>query len=472
MSIDLSPEEFRRLAHIAVEVVCEHLAALEEGPARKPVPKPHRARLLEQPSPQTPQSPEELLKRIANEVMPYPMGNSNPRFLAWVNSPPAPLGIIADFMASALNPSVAGGDHAATYVEHAVLRWIREALGFSQSSGAILTSGGSMANLIGLATMRHTQTQRVDRTAGLQSLSAPLRVYASEQGHSCIEKALILLGFGTKNLRKVPTDSNFRMDLHALASMVADDREQGYHPACVAASAGTVNTGAIDPLDAIADFCKEQELWFHIDGAYGGFGVLAPSARPHYQGLERADSIAVDPHKWLYTPIECGCAVVADTEAMRSAFSLVPEYLRDDTEMPWFAEFGTQQTRGFRALKLWTLLQQMGLPGYGELLERDIQLNQLFAKELSHHPRFEVLSQSHLSITCFQHVPTALNGNRSALEEHNTQLLLRLQQEGHYYLTSTRLNNHYVLRTCIVNFRTQREDLLGLIERLDQLAGE
>lgn len=470
MSIDLSPEEFRKLAHQAVDAICDHLGGLPQSPARKPVPHEHRNALMHQPSPQKPHAPEELLARIQNDLFPYPMGNASPRFLAWVNSPPAPLGILADFMASAFNPSVAGGDHAATYVEHAVLNWIREVMQFAPDSGAILTSGGSMANLIGLGTMRHVKTKGQSRRQGLQSLDTPLILYTSDQGHSCIEKAALLLGLGAENIRKIPTTSNFQMDLEALAKQVEMDRQQGLQPACVAASAGTVNTGTIDPLNDIADFCQANELWFHIDGAYGGFAILAPSATEHYKGIERADSIAVDPHKWLYVPIECGCALVADKAAMRAAFSLVPEYLQDDTEMPWFAEFGTQQTRGFRALKLWTLFQQMGIPGYSELLERDIQVNQSFAKLVTEHPNFTLKSESPLSITCFQHSPASLPQDTQALEKHNSALLQKLQEEGHFYLTSTRLHGEYVLRTCIVNFRTQKKHMVELLEYLDNLS--
>jgi glutamate/tyrosine decarboxylase-like PLP-dependent enzyme len=362
--IDLSPDAFRELGYRAIDLIAEQLAAIPDAPVRRAMPDELRQQILGQPLPKVAQSPTVLLEAFASEIFPYPMGNVSPRFFGWVNSPPAPLGILADLLAAALNSSVAGGDHAATYVEHAVLNWLKSMMTYPADSGALLASGGSVANLLGLAVMRHVITEGKVRVRGLGA--SPFVIYTSTQGHSCVQKAVELLGFGSDYLRKIPVDDDYQINVAQLRAQIKSDRGDGLTPVCVVASAGTVNTGAIDPLEEIADV--------HVDGAYGGFGILAAQTAGMYKGIERADSLAVDPHKWLYVPVECGCALVRDAQAMRDAFSLVPPYLRDDTALPWFSEFGIQQTRGFKALKLWLVMQQIGEHGYRELISRDVAL--------------------------------------------------------------------------------------------------
>jgi glutamate/tyrosine decarboxylase-like PLP-dependent enzyme len=421
-----------------------------------------RQSLLDQPLPAAGRDPDQVLEAVAEHVLPYPMGNISPRFFGWINSPAAPLGVLADLLAGGLNASVAGGDHAATYVEHAVLGWLKRLLGYPAVSGGLLVSGGSMASLVGLAVMRFVKAQSPIRARGLQGQAAPMVVYTSTQGHSCIEKAVELLGIGHDYLRKIPTDSDQRIDLDLLKAQIAADRAAGLRPVCVAASAGTVNTGAIDPLDALADLCAAEQLWFHIDGAYGGVGVLAEQTAGLYAGMERADSLAIDPHKWLYMPVECGCIFVRDAQAMRDAFSLTPPYLRDDANLPWFSEFGPQQTRGFRALKLWMVLQQIGEQGYRELISRDIALARALQARISAHPDFELVAAGPLSITCFRYTPPGAHD----LDALNRRLLDLVQREGQVFLTSTQLDGMFVLRACVVNFRTTEADLDTLLDVL------
>jgi aromatic-L-amino-acid decarboxylase len=370
--------------------------------------------------------------------------------------------VLAELLAGGLNASVAGGDHAATYVEHAVLGWLKRLLGFPSASGGLLVSGGSMANLVGLAVMRFVKAQGAIRARGFQDETAPMVVYTSTQGHSCIEKAVELLGIGHDYLRNIPTDSDQRIDLDLLKAQIAADRAIGLRPVCVAASAGTVNTGAIDPLDALADLCAAEQLWFHIDGAYGGVGVLAEQTAGLYAGMERADSLAIDPHKWLYMPVECGCIFVRDAQAMRDAFSLTPPYLRDDANLPWFSEFGPQQTRGFRALKLWMVLQQIGEQGYRELISRDIALAHALQARIRAHPDFELVAAGPLSITCFRYTSPGAHD----LDALNRRLLDLVQREGQVFLTSTQLDGMFVLRACVVNFRTTEADLDTLLDVL------
>jgi aromatic-L-amino-acid decarboxylase len=460
--IDLSPEEFRQLGYRAIDILTEQLASVQEAPTRQPVPDDLRERFLHQPLPETEHEPAALIESFAQNVLPYPMGNSSPRFFAWVNSPPAPLGILAELLAAGLNPSVAGGDHAATYIEHAALKWLRTIMGYPAESGAVLCSGGSVATLIGLTAMRYVKTGGQIRKTGFQNSDAPMVIYTSTQGHSCIQKAVEILGFGSEYLRKIPVDSDYRMDITALKAQIQADREAGLHPVCVAASAGTVNTGAIDPLDAIADVCAAEGLWFHVDGAYGGVGILADQTTGLYRGIERADSLGIDPHKWLYMPIECGCAFVRDAQIMRETFSLVPPYLRDDTAMPWFSEFTIQQTRGFKALKLWMVMQQIGVEGYRELISHDIQMARALQAKIQERPDFELVAHGPLSITCFRYCPTGVEDANKL----NKQAAEIVQREGKAFLTTTELNGQTVLRACIVNFRTKETDLDILLDAI------
>jgi glutamate/tyrosine decarboxylase-like PLP-dependent enzyme len=460
--IDLTPEQFRQLGYRAVDLLAEQLAGLPEAPSRRPVPDALRQQLLGQPLPDEGRPAAQVLDAVAEYVLPYPMGNISPRFFAWVNSPAAPLGVLAELLAGGMNSSVAGGDHAATYVEHAVLAWLKQLLGYPAGSGGLLISGGSMANLVGLAVMRFVKAQGAIRARGFQDEPAPMVVYTSAQGHSCIEKAVELLGIGHDHLRKIPTDHDQRLDVDLLKAQLAADRAAGLRPVCVAASAGTVNTGAIDPLGALADLCAAEELWFHVDGAYGGVGVLAAQTAGLYAGMERADSLAIDPHKWLYMPVECGCVFVRDAQAMRDAFSLTPPYLRDDASLPWFSEFGPQQTRGFRALKLWMVLQQIGAQGFRELISRDIALARALQARIRARPDFELVAAGPLSVTCFRYAPP---GARD-IDALNRRLLDRVQREGQVFLTSTQLDGSLVLRACIVNFRTGEADLDVLLDVL------
>ncbi len=420
---------------------------------------------MEQPLPDGPTEADALLEYVGSRILPYPMGNNSPRFFGWVNSSAIPLASLAELLASGLNPSVAGGDHAATYVEHAVLRWVRQIVGFPPTSGAILTSGGSVANLIGLAVMRHAKTDGQVRAHGMGGIRPTIVVYTSTEGHSCIQKDIELLGIGHANLRRVAVTSDWRMDLRALEAQIAQDRAAGLMPACVAATAGTVNTGAIDPLGQLADFCRDQGLWFHVDAAYGGPAALLPELADVFNGLERADSVAVDPHKWMYVPVECGCALVRDARAMRDAFSLVPPYLRDDTALPWFSEFGIQQSRGFRALKLWIALRQLGVNGYRESIAHDIALARSLQKRLGAAQDFELVAAGPLSITCFRYRPEGA-AQDADIDRLNRTILDAVQAEGRVFLTGTELGGRFVLRACIVNFRTRESDLDALLDAI------
>lgn len=467
--IDLSPDEFRRLGHQIIDLLADQLAGVREAPVRRVLPDDVRDRLLHTKLTDTPVSADDLLKRVQDDVLPYPLGNQSPRFFGYVNSTPAPLGILADLLAAAHDSPAVNSDIAAYFVEVSLVRWLRMVFRFPSTAGGLLTSGGTVANLIGLAAMRHMMGQGNMRRLGMTAEPARMVLYTSTQGHSCIQKSAELLGFGDDYLRRIPVDAHYRMDVAALRQAVERDRANGLRPVAVAASAGTVNTGAIDPLDAIADVCADEALWLHVDGAYGGFGILSPEAAPHYKGIERADSLAIDPHKWLYAPVEAGCVLVRDSDLLRSTFSVSPSYLQHDSPYPWLSEFGIQQTRGFKALKVWLQLQQVGLQGYRDLISADITHARTLQEKIKARPEFELVASGPLSITCFRHLPPGVT-DEAAIDAHNKALLKRMNASGKAFMTSTELKGRFVLRACIVNFRTTDADLDALLDAAAEAA--
>lgn len=464
----LDPERFRALGYRAVDMIAEQLSNLPDGPTRRPVPQSIRHSLEDQPIPEHGTDPFTLLDRVADEVLAYPMGNPSPRFFAWVNSTPSHIGILGDMFAAAMSPSAAGGDQAATYVERAALTWIKDMLGFPQDAQGLLVSGGSMANLTALSVMRHVKSENNVRQNGMTAEPRQMIVYTSAHGHSCIEKAVHMLGIGAKNLRIIPLDEQHRMDVDKLREAIRIDREAGLYPVCVAASAGTTNTGAIDKLDEIADICEAENLWFHIDGAYGGFGILSEQAQHMYSGMSRADSLAVDPHKWMYVPVECGCVFVRNGQAMRDTFSLVPAYLQEDRAEPWFSEYGIQQTRGFRALKVWLTIQHFGLDGYREMITNDIRTAEELRRKLHMRDDYETVTAGPLSVTCFRYTPAGVPEEH--LDTLQRQIVEWTNASARAFITTTMIDGKCVIRACHVNYRTTPRDLDVLLDTLAEAA--
>lgn len=471
---DWTPEEIRRAGHRVADIVADHLAGLRDRPVFQPPPPDLVRGFQEEPAPTHPTSADELFDDVAGRVAAYPFGNGHPRFAGWVNSPPAVIGAFADVLAAAINPSVAGGNHAAVHVEHQVLRWFRDLLGLPGEAAGLLVSGGSMASLTGLAVARHVATREAGmdvRAQGLQRAGRPFVLYLGEEGHSCLGKAAELLGIGSGHVRTIPGDERHRMRPGALEERITRDLDEGAVPIAVAASAGTVNTGAIDPLNDIADVCARHRVWLHVDAAYGGPAVLSPRTRPDLEPLARADSVALDPHKWLYVPLEAGLILVRDGGAMREAFSTVPPYLRTDGDVggvggpPWFSEFGFQQSRGFRALKVWMCLRYFGLEGYRELIEHDLDMAAHLARRVEEHADLE-LAASGLSIVCFRYRPA---GGHGELDGLNRALLTDLQLSGRAFLTSTVLDGRFVLRACFVNPGTTTDDVDALVRAVTEI---
>jgi glutamate/tyrosine decarboxylase-like PLP-dependent enzyme len=459
-----------------IDLIADHLSGLPEQPVVQPVTPALAATMRAAPVPIEGRAPEAILAAFAREVAPHPFGNGHPRFYGWVNSPPAVMGIFGAALAAAMNPSVAGGNHAAVHLEKQVVRWFGELLGFPDDTMGLLVSGTSTAALTGLAVARYVACRRAGwnvRATGMQHDGSrpPLMVYQSAEGHSCHQKAIELLGFGSEQLRIVPSDAALRLDPAALETMLVEDKAAGKLPVAVIATVGTVNTGAIDPIAAIADICARHEVWLHIDGGYGGPALLTAAHAATRVAFARADSIAMDPHKWLYVPVDAGLVLVRDRAAMRDAFSLVPPYLRTVNDDPWLSEFGPEQTRSFRALKVWMALQSFGVDGYRALIQRDIELAEYLAEQVRRDPGLELWEPQGLSIVCFRVTPPALRDDDAAIDALNKRVLAAVQAGGEAFLSSTVLNGRFWLRACIVNPRSSEGDLDTMLEAV-KTAGE
>lgn len=469
----VDPAELRRLGYRAVDLMVEHLSGIAAGPVFQPMTPDERLALLDQPLPAGATAPDTILDQIQGQILTHPMGNGHPRFFGWANSPPAPFAALADMLAAALNPSCAGGDHAAIYLERCVVRWLMELLGFpTEGSMGLLVSGGSMASLTCLAAARTSAARRDGwdvRQDGVGNAPAPLVLYLSSEGHTCLRKSAELLGLGAASLRVVPTDRRLRIDVPALRAAIRQDRAAGKRPFCVAASAGTVNTGAVDPLDALADLCAEEDLWLHVDGALGAVGILDPAVAERYAGLDRADSLTVDPHKWLSVPVECGAALVRDGALLRETFSLVPPYLRTEEGkgfggLPWYSEYGFQQTRGFRALKLWSTLLLAGKDGLARHVSRCNTLARRLGQLVDEAEDLDLLAPVDLSIVCFRYLPPGADLAPDRVDALNKAIMEEVQAGGDAFLTQTSLDGRFALRACVYHYATTEPDLRALLD--------
>ena len=479
----LDPALFEALGKRVVADLARHLATLRDKPIRPTPSEADLARALNQALPEAGVAAEEIVAAIERDLLPYPTGNGHPGFLAWVVAPPAPVAVLADLVATGMNMMGGGAAPLPTNLGHCVCRWLMELVGFpAEGSMGLLVGGGSMANLTGLAVARHWAAKRDGwnlREEGLQAARPALVLYASDEAHSCIQKSVELLGLGNANLRRLPTDGDYRLDMAALKQAIAADRAAGRRPFCVVGNAGTVNTGAVDPLDAIAELCAAEDLWFHIDGAYGALGVCDPEAAPRFTGMERADSLALDPHKWLSVPLDCGCILVRDRALQRETFSLVPPYLQsprgtpgDDRgdEVPLPFEHGFDLSRGFRALKVWATLMHLGRRGLAAKIARNNALARRLAAAIEAAPDLELLSRPQLSIVCFRYRPP--ESEDVDLDALNQAVNERINGAGEFFFTPTRLEGRFAQRACILHYATGEADIDLLVRRVRQVGEE
>jgi glutamate/tyrosine decarboxylase-like PLP-dependent enzyme len=411
---------------------------------------------------------EGLLDEAAQLLIEHSLFNGHARFWGYITSSAAPIGALADLLAAAVNPNVGAFGLApiATEIELQTIRWIAEMIGFPADCGGLLVSGGNMANFVGFLAGRRAKAPWDIRGSG-SSGGPKMCAYASEETHTWVKKAADLFGLGTDALRWIPVDSGYRLRVDALRAAIREDRAAGHVPFLVVGTAGSVSTGATDPLPEIAAVASEENLWFHVDGAYGGLAAVLPDAPAALRGLSLADSVAVDPHKWLYAPVEAGCTLVRDRAALEDTFAYRPPYyhFEEEDEAVNFYERGPQNSRGFRALKVWLGLRQAGREGYERMIADDIALAQRLFEKAEATAEIETFTRD-LSIATFRFVPERLAGavaeNGEYLDQLNTELLTRLQNGGEAYVSNAVLGGRFVLRACIVNFRTRELDVDAL----------
>lgn len=473
---------FRALGHRLVDQLAASLEAIARGPVtHDESPSAVREALdLSGPLPEAGVDAGALLERTAQRLFDHSLFNAHPRFFGYITAGPAPIGVLGDFLASAINANVGSWTlaPAATEIEAQTVRWIAELIGYPAACGGLLVSGGNMANIVCFLAARAANAGWNVRERGVVGAAGQrLRVYGSAETHTWIQKAADIGGLGTDAIRWIPTDADLRMDVAALHAQIEADRAAGDVPCLVVGTAGAVSTGAIDPLRDIAALCQEHGIWFHVDGAYGGFAAALPDAPADLRALALADSVAVDPHKWLYAPLEAGCALVRDPERLRAAFAYHPPYYHFDEHATNYVDYGPQNSRGFRALKVWLALQHAGAAGYRAMIADDIALSRAMADAVRRHDDLELVTQG-LSITTFRCVPRALFstiGGETAerhLDAINRTVLDRLQRGGEAFVSNAVVRGRYVLRACVVNFRTTRADVDATVEIAARLGRE
>jgi glutamate/tyrosine decarboxylase-like PLP-dependent enzyme len=483
--LEMTPSEFRRVGRQLVERIAEFLCTLPTHPVTPDAsPSVIREALGTGSLPEEGTEARDLLEEAADLLFEHSTFNGHPRFMGFITSSAAPIGALGDLLAAAVNPNVGGWLAApmATAIEAQTVRWMAEMIGYPIDCGGLLVSGGNMGNFIGLLAARRAKVTWDVRTLGLMGEGTRrLRVYTSSETHTWIQKAADMFGLGTDAIRWIPVDEQLRMDPAALRKQIREDLEAGDLPFLVIGTAGTVSTGAVDPLPDLAAICREYDLWFHVDGAYGALaalllrenrGVEVPAA---LEGISLADSVALDPHKWLYTPLEAECVLVRDQESLRETFSYHPPYFHFDDEAMAainYYEYGPQTSRGFRALKVWLALRQVGREGYVEMIADDIRLAQELYRLVEAQPELQAFTQG-LSITTFRYVPPDLMPGSEQVEMYlnqlNTEVLNRLQRSGEVFISNAVVRGAFLLRACVVNFRTSLEDieaLPGIVTRI------
>ena len=466
----LDPEdwdEMRGLAHRMVDDAVEYLKTVGDRPVWQAMPEAVKE-TFESGLPQQPGDATAVYEEFLTNIFPYPLGNIHPRFWAWYMGNGTIMGALADFMAATMNPNIGGGNQVAGLVEAQVLNWMKEVVGLPASASGLLVSGGSMANLVGLTIARNTLAGGDLRKNGVQSLDKKLIVYASTEVHSCNQKAVELLGLGSDSLRKISVNDDYTINLQKLESKIVEDIQSGYQPICIIATPGTVNTGAIDDLNAIADLCLKFNTWFHVDGAIGAIAMLSDTVRPLLTGIERADSIALDLHKWMHVPFEAGCILVRDEKAHRNSFSLIPEYLEKAegglvADSVWFSEYGIQLSRSFRALKIWMTMKEHGSEKLGRMISRNVDQAQYLGRLIEKTTHLELIAPIGLDIVCYRYNPGETD--LQTLNHLNRRILIELQEQGIAAPSYTTLNDRYCIRVAIANHRSRYEDFDVLIEQ-------
>lgn len=462
----LDPQDWERskaLMHQMVDEAFDHIQHVRDRKIWQEMPQ-EVLDSFKTPLPKIPSSAEQVYEELKNTIMPYPMGNIHPRFWAWYMGSGTISGVMGDFWAAILNPNLGGANHAAHKVEEQVVSWIKDIVEFPQTASGLLVSGGSVANFVALAVARNVKAGYDIRAEGLKENN--LVFYASTEIHSCNTKAVELLGLGTKGLKKIKANADYSINMKALWAQIEQDKADGLKPVCVIATSGTVNTGAIDDLNAIADICEQENLWFHVDGAIGAIAMLSDKIKPQLKGIERADSIALDLHKWLHMPFEVGAVVMKDRMGHKDTFALIPEYLAKNTRglasgENWFSEYGLQLSRRFRALKIWMSLKEHGSERFGRMISRNVDQAFYLGDLVNAHNDLELLAPIGMDIVCFRYNPGGMD--QEALNALNKEIKIQLEERAIAIPGYTTLEGNYCIRIAISSHRSTHQDFDELV---------
>ena len=464
--LEMSPEQMMASAQRAAELVIERIQNLPEEPAWRGGSRSELEAIMREEPPEEGRPSHEVIERAAHEILPIAGRVDHPRFFAFVPSSPAWPGVLADFMAAGHNifQGTWLGASGPSMLEVVVMDWFRSWIGYPETAGGLFTSGGSAASLDGFVAAR-------------EAAGAPMKpsVYMSDHSHTALIRAATIVGVRPESVRMVPTDEHFRLDMNELHSMIVEDQKSGLTPIAICGNAGATNTGAIDPLDEIADYCESEEIWFHVDAAYGGFAILTDRGAGLLKGLERADSIAMDAHKWLFQPFECGCLMVKDIQKLEKAFSVQPEYLQDTQwgrDHPNFGDRGLQLSRSFRALKVWMSVQTFGMAAFRRSIAQGIDLAERAEAYIRESDVLHIANPASLGVVCFRVNSRAAELNNEELEEINKAVQARVIEEGVAMMSSTRLRGLYSLRLCILNHTTTWEDVRFTLAAIEDFGRE
>jgi aromatic-L-amino-acid/L-tryptophan decarboxylase len=477
----LDPQDWqamRTLGHRILDEAMDYIETLRDRPIWQHAPQ-HVKNHFVTPPPINPASPEDIYQEYLQYILPYQIGTSHPCFWGWVAGNGTVMGMFAELLSASTNAvSGAFSYFSNNYVEMQVLDWCKSMLGYPQSASGLLTSGCSASNLIGLAVARNAKAGFNIRGKGMRESPRPMIIYCSEEAHSSIQKAVELLGFGNDSLRRVPVNESMQIDLEALVNTIKNDRLNGLHPICVIGVAGTTNTGAVDDLECLSEICIEEDLWFHVDGAFGAWAAITPRSKHLVSGLERADSLAFDLHKWMYLPYPIACVLVKNAEEHRRAFSLTPTYLAHGegdrgltgVDVPWLSDYGFELSRGFHALKAWMTIKEHGTGKYGRLIQQNIDQAHYLAGLIEAAPELELALPVSLNIVCFRYIRPNFDVTR--LNDLNKKIEVELQERGLAVPSIVTIRGRKYLHVAITNHRSRLEDFDLLVQEVVRTGNE
>lgn len=463
--IEIGKEDFQKIGHNLINTIAQFIDTIEDRPVTTSKTGQELKNLIGTTSlPEVGTPVDHLLSNTSELLMNHSLHNGHPKFMGYITSSAAPIGMLADLLAAAVNPNVGANilSPIATEIEKQTIDWLSEVVGIPSTYGGILVSGGNMANFTAFLAARTAKSSANFKENGFSNEREKMTIYCSKATHTWIDKAAILFGLGTKAIKLIPTNDDGQIDIQKLEETILSDIEIGYKPSMIIGTAGDVSTGVVDNLSQLGAISKMYNAWFHIDGAYGAPAAVVPRLKNMFEGLEQADSIALDPHKWLYSPLEAGCTLVKDPKHLIDTYSAHPEYYNFDSESSHnFYEYGLQNSRGFRALKVWLALKQVGKKGYQSMINEDVALAEYMFKQAAIHNELEAATQN-LSITTLRYIPIVTDKKyhqKEYLNKLNEEILNDLQAGGEVFISNAMIDEKYNLRACIVNYRTSKKDI-------------